>query len=86
MTRYASRQLFGIDVNASICVLPRPVKIGSDPRRSPARRSFVYSQRRETDVVDSDLGSVAVLFSDVLLIQITDQPSDSPIMFLLTVF
>jgi len=74
VTRYATRQLFGIDVSASICVDPRAVRIGSDPRRSPARRSFVYSQRRETDVVDSDSGSglgsdpVAVLFSDVLVI------------------
>jgi len=56
----------------------------------------VYSQRRETDVVDSELGfnsgsksdsdSVAVLFSYPLVIQITDQPSDSPVMLFLTVF
>jgi len=70
MTRYATRQLFGIDVSASTCVDPRAVRIGSDARRSPARRSFVNTQRRLTDVVDSELepDSAAVLFSDVLVI------------------
>jgi len=94
MTRYASRQLFGIDVSASICVDPRAVKIGSDPSNNPARRSLVYTQRRETDVVDSDSGSdsgsdsdsVAVLFSDVLVIDVTNQPTGSPVMFFLYIF
>jgi len=86
MTRYATRQLFGIDVSASICVLPRAVRIGSDPSNSPARKSLVYIQRRLTDVVDSDSGSVAVLFSDAFVIKITDQPAGSPVMFLLCIF
>jgi len=48
----------------------------------------VYSQRRETDVVDSDSesGSVAVLFSDVLVIDVTDQPAGSPVMLFLAIF